>query len=160
MGSAKLFGGGQTIGGGSGSNTVEISFVTTVSEAGDWQGTIVGDQYDSSGSLISEYVANVILIEPTVGVYVWNLIYELPIDNTGNPVKSGPTSPVQPDPAVSRLQWGVPFVQQRSAAIAVFRALKQPHIQNVGFLGGWGAWGKCTGAWSAGAAAGCFAGSL
>lgn len=90
-----------------------------------------GDQYSSGGSLNSEYVANVILLEPTIGAYTWNLIYELPIGNTGSPVKRGPGSPVQPDPAASRLQSGVSFARQRRAVIAVLRAIKQPRMQNI-----------------------------
>jgi hypothetical protein len=127
---------------------VELMWIPALSLPYEWHGTAVGDEYDSAGNLVREYVAEIVLQMPDPNIYQWNVVFEAPVAGgvVGDPL-GGPG-------LLLTIDASKPLSIQ---AKTIKKELSSPRVAPAKWLGGWGAWGKCSAAWCGGAAAGCAA---
>jgi hypothetical protein len=129
-------------------DNVKLIFIPDAYSAGYWDGTVEALQYDSQGNLVSEFLADVTGQAPdaTTPLTVTYEYVRYAIDKGSRifvKVGSGP------DGAHLGLKAGT----------AGGLGTKEAQISTREWLGGWGAWAKCTGAWCIGAAVGCGVGN-
>lgn len=55
----------------------EVIFVPFLSTSTEWQGTVIATKYDSSGAVVDQYVADVVLYRPDPYSSAWQSVYEV-----------------------------------------------------------------------------------
>ena len=61
---------------------VEMIFVPTYDVPGEWQGTVIINQFDPSGAYLGQYVADVAMMPDSSGTF-WDVFYEVSYDDDG-----------------------------------------------------------------------------
>jgi hypothetical protein len=137
---------------------VEITFIPNTYYYGYWDGTVDAQLYDANGTLLDEYIGNVTgqAADPSSGLDCTyeDVTYAYDIGGDYGDGGGGGGGPYT---------YSLPEKGQRQRTLPPgehhdVRAFRKVSAQ--GWLGHWGDWGKCSGAWCVGAAAGCGAANL
>ena len=87
---------------------VELIFVPVLNDNMEWQGIVISNLYDSTGTtIVGQYVAESVLIMPDPNLYAWDEVYEAPVYNG---VVLGAIS--QPG-MFTNVDFGIPLSQQQ-----------------------------------------------
>lgn len=138
---------------------VEIIFVPSYSEAGEWQGTVIANRYDDYGSLLEQYVAESILVMPDSNTYSWDEVYEAPV--YGGEVQA----PISEPGMYTDYNWGTTREAQPEGYMYTSRSNKA-NSQDGKFVKASfvqsrrarvRAWARCSFAWCGGAGITCVA---
>ena len=132
-------------------DNVEIDFIPNTYYYGYWDGTVDAKLYDANGTLLDEYIGNVTgeSADPSNGL---NCTYEDVVYgyDYGGDYGGGGGGPYQmsvPNPEKGERQRTLPG---QNDGVRASRA-----VSATRWLGHWRDWAGCSGAWCAGAAAGC-----
>jgi hypothetical protein len=156
---AELIGGGPTLEKvsfmqSSAGTDVELIFVPVLNDDMEWQGTVISNLYDSTGSIVGQYVAESVLIMPDPNLYAWDEVYEAPVYNG---VVLGAIS--QPG-MFTNLDFGIPLNQQQvSKETTAPNSTGTIHVVRAGYPQGdqalIRAWANCTFGWCGAAGFSC-----
>jgi hypothetical protein len=149
------FGATATISG----DDIEITFIPNTYSYGYWDGTVDAKRYDGNGNMLDEYIGNVTgeSADPSSGL---DCVYEDVVYGydaggdygDGGGGGGGPYELSVPNPDKGErhrmLPGGHDGVRASGGTVNINK-----------WLGHWGGWGKCAGAWCGGAAAGCAVGN-
>ena len=129
---------------------VEITFIPNTYYYGYWDGTVDAKRYDGYGNLLDEYIGNVTgeSADPSYGL---DCTYEDPTYgyDSGGDFGGGPSDNQE-------LMMSIPEKGERHPVLPGHDTVRGSGPVSVKrWLGHWGGWAKCSGAWCAGAAAGC-----
>jgi len=135
-------------------DNIEITFIPNTYYYGYWDGTVDAKRYDSNGVLVDEYVGNVTgtSSDPSQGL---DTVYEDVVyayDYWGDGAGGGGGG------GDEEMMMGVGKPDELRARPRSLnpREPRDGHpVKALRWLGRWGDWGKCSGAWCVGAAAGC-----
>jgi hypothetical protein len=136
---------------------VELIFVPSFSDGGEWQGTVIANRYDDYGSLLEQYVAESILVMPDPNTYSWDEVYEAPV--YGGEVQA----PISEPGMYTDYNWGTTREEQPSGYMYMTRSNKAnsqgSKFVKAGFVQSRRArvraWARCSFAWCAGAGVTC-----
>jgi len=136
---------------------VELIFVPSFSDGGEWQGTVIANRYDDYGSLLEQYVAESILVMPDPNTYSWDEVYEAPV--YGGEVQA----PISEPGMYTDYTWGTTRAEQPAGYMYMTRSNKA-NSQDGKFVKASfvqsrrarvRAWARCSFAWCAGAGIAC-----
>lgn len=134
-------------------DAVELTFIPAYTSPGYWEGTVAAQRYDAQGSLLDENISNIVMSSPdpstafdvTYEDAVYVFTREDPAPYTLSALGDDPDH--ESTARKPRLQPALTGAEHGHAPVATI------------WRGGWGAWGKCSGAWCGGAAVGCALGN-
>jgi hypothetical protein len=134
---------------------VELIFVPVLSDNMEWQGTVISNLYDSSGTtIVAQYVAESVLIMPDPNLYAWDEVYEAPVFN------GVLLAPISQPGMFTNLDFGIPLNQQQvSNETTAPNSSDTVHIVRAGYSQGGQApiraWANCTFGWCGAAGFNC-----